>query len=69
MINCLTLAVEDINAKGGLLGRKISQINYDTQSNIQLYTQYATEAATKDHVAVGIRRDHVCLSGSDAAGA
>ena len=42
MINCLTLAVEDINAKGGLLGRKISQINYDTQSNIQLYTKYAT---------------------------
>ena len=30
MINCLTLAVEDINGKGGLLGRKISQINYDT---------------------------------------
>jgi len=52
MINCLTLAVEDINGKGGLLGRKISQINYDTQSNIQLYTQYATEAATKDRVAV-----------------
>jgi branched-chain amino acid transport system substrate-binding protein len=52
MINCLTLAVEDINAKGGLLGRKISQLNYDTQSNIQLYTQYATEAATKEHVSV-----------------
>ena len=52
MINCLTLAVEDINAKGGLLGRKINLINYDTQSNIQLYTQYATEAATKDRVAV-----------------
>jgi urea transport system substrate-binding protein len=52
MINCLTLAVEDINGKGGLLGRKISQINYDTQSNIQLYTQYATEAATKEKVAV-----------------
>ena len=51
MINCLTLAVEDINAKGGLLGRKIALKNYDTQSNIQLYTQYATEVATKEHVA------------------
>jgi urea transport system substrate-binding protein len=51
MINCLTLAIEDINAKGGLLGSKLEQINYDTQSNIQLYTQYATEAATKEHVA------------------
>ena len=69
MINCLTLAVEDINAKGGLLGRKIALINYDTQSNIQLYTQYATEAATKEHVAVGIRRDHVCFARSDAASA
>jgi branched-chain amino acid transport system substrate-binding protein len=52
MINCLILAVEDINAKGGLLGRKINLSNFDTQSNIQLYTQYATEAATKDRVAV-----------------
>ena len=52
MINSLTLAVEEINASGGLLGRPIKLINYDTQSNIQLYTQYATEAAVKEKVAV-----------------
>ena len=45
-------AVDEINAAGGLLGRKLQLINYDPQSNIQLYTQFATEAATKDKVAV-----------------
>lgn len=52
MINCLTLAVEDLNAKGGVLGKKLELINYDTQSNIQLYTQFATEAATKERASV-----------------
>ncbi len=52
MIACLDFAVEECNAAGGLLGREIQLIKYDPQSNIQLYTQYATEAATKDHVAV-----------------
>src|SRR5215475_5953328 len=52
MVATLDLAVNEVNAAGGLLGRKIQLINYDPQSNIQLYTQYATEAATKDKVAV-----------------
>ena len=52
MINCLTLAVEELNAKGGVLGREIALKNYDPQSNMQLYTQYATEAATKQKAAV-----------------
>jgi branched-chain amino acid transport system substrate-binding protein len=52
MIDCLNYVVEQINADGGLLGRKIQLINYDPQSNIQLYTQFATEAATKDKPAV-----------------
>ena len=52
MVATLDLAVEEINAAGGLLGREIELINYDPQSNIQLYTQYATEAATKEKVAV-----------------
>ena len=52
MIACLELAVDEQNAAGGLLGREIKLINYDPQSNIQLYTQYATEAATKERVAV-----------------
>ena len=52
MIACLNYAVDEINAAGGLLGRQIELKNYDPQSNIQLYTQFATEAATKDKVAV-----------------
>ncbi|MEZ0213715.1 MAG: ABC transporter substrate-binding protein [Xanthobacteraceae bacterium] len=51
MINALTLGVEELNAKGGLLGRPIALKNYDPQSNMQLYTQYATEAATKQKAA------------------
>ena len=46
------LAVADINAAGGLLGRQVELLTYDAQSNIQLYTQYATEAAAGERVAV-----------------
>jgi urea transport system substrate-binding protein len=52
MVDCLNYAVEEINGGGGLLGRQIKLISYDAQSNIQLYTQFATEAATKERVAV-----------------
>ena len=52
MIACLEFAVEEVNAAGGLLGRPVQLINYDPQSNIQLYTQFATQAATRDRAAV-----------------
>src|SRR5258707_561345 len=52
MVDAITLAVEETNAAGGLLGRQIKLINYDTQSNMQLYTQFAQQAALKDKVAV-----------------
>ena len=52
MIACLDFAVDEVNASGGLLGRPVQLTNYDPQSNIQLYTQFATEAATKDRAAV-----------------
>ena len=52
MVNALTLAVEEANAAGGLLGRQLKLINYDTQSSMQLYTQFAEQAALKDKVAV-----------------
>ena len=52
MVATLDLAVNEINAAGGVLGRKLELINYDSQSNIQLYSQYATEAATKEKVEV-----------------
>jgi urea transport system substrate-binding protein len=46
------LALEDINAAGGLLGRKVEAVAFDSQSNMQLYTQYAQELAVKHKVAV-----------------
>jgi urea transport system substrate-binding protein len=52
MVDALTLAVEEANAAGGLLGRQIKLINYDPQSSMQLYTQFAQQAALKDKVAV-----------------
>jgi urea transport system substrate-binding protein len=52
MVDALTLAVEEANAAGGLIGRQIKLINYDTQSSMQLYTQFAQQAALKDKVAV-----------------
>ncbi|TPW31562.1 urea ABC transporter [Martelella alba] len=52
MVYALELAVNEINAAGGLLGRPIEIVQYDTQSNIQLYSQYAQQLALKDKVAV-----------------
>ena len=52
MVDALTLGIEEANAASGLLGRQIKLINYDTQSNMQLYTQFAQQAALKDKVAV-----------------
>ena len=52
MVDALTLAVEEANAAGGLLGRPLELVNYDTQSSMQLYTQFAQEAALKEKVAV-----------------
>src|SRR5947209_5805775 len=52
MVDALTLAVEEANAAGGLLGRPIKLISYDTQSSMQLYTQFAQAAALKEKVAV-----------------
>src|SRR6185312_6754024 len=47
MVDALTLAVEETNAAGGLLGRQVKLISYDPQSNMQLYAQYAQDAALK----------------------
>lgn len=52
MVDALALAVEETNAAGGLIGRQIKLISYDPQSNMQLYTQYAQDAALKEKVAV-----------------
>jgi urea transport system substrate-binding protein len=52
MVDSLILAVDELNAAGGLLGHSVQLVNYDTQSTIQLYSQYAQELALKDKVAV-----------------
>lgn len=52
MIETTRMAIDDINAAGGLLGREVQLIEYDAQSSIQLYTQYATQAAAGDRAAV-----------------
>jgi urea transport system substrate-binding protein len=52
MVDALTLAIEEANAAGGLLGQQLKLVSYDPQSNMQLYTQYAQDAALKEKVAV-----------------
>ncbi len=47
---CMQMAVDEINDAGGLNGKKVRMISYDTQSNMQLYAQYAQQAALQDKV-------------------
>lgn len=42
------LAVEELNAAGGLLGRKLQLILYDSQSDIALYTKFAQQLVRQD---------------------
>src|SRR6185503_8876562 len=52
MVMATALAIDEINAAGGLLGRKIELIQYDTQSDIALYTKFAQQLAREDKVDV-----------------
>jgi urea transport system substrate-binding protein len=52
MVDATAMAVEELNAAGGLLGRKIELIQYDTQSDIALYTKFAQQLARDDKVDV-----------------
>jgi urea transport system substrate-binding protein len=45
-------AVEEINATGGLLGKQLDLIHYDTQSDIAKYTQFAKKLILDDEVVV-----------------
>ena len=51
-LQCLQLAVEEINRAGGLLGRPLELVTYDGQSNDQSYAQFAQQIALRDRVAV-----------------
>ena len=52
MVQTTEYAIGLLNAAGGLLGRQIQLINYDTQSSMQLYSQYAQQLVLKDRVDV-----------------
>lgn len=45
-------AVDVLNKAGGLLGRQIELITFDTQSNMQLYSQYAQQLVLQHKVDV-----------------
>ena len=48
----MRLAVGEINASGGLLGKQVEIVAYDTQSDMALYTQYARQLTREDNVDV-----------------
>ena len=52
MIQTTEYAVGVLNAAGGLLGRQIQLVSYDTQSSMQLYSQFAQQLILKDKVDV-----------------
>jgi urea transport system substrate-binding protein len=52
MVDATAMAVEEINGAGGLLGRQIQLIQYDTQSDIALYTKFAQQLVREDKVDV-----------------
>lgn len=48
--NALDLAVEHINANGGVLGEQIEVVSYDAQSEQSKYTQYANTSVLRDGI-------------------
>jgi branched-chain amino acid transport system substrate-binding protein len=52
MTNATNMAIDDINANGGVLGKKLKLAAFDTQSDDTKYTQYASQLALKEHPAV-----------------
>lgn len=51
-IKATAMAIDELNAQGGLIGRPIQLIFYDSQSNNQFDSQYATAALVRDKVDV-----------------
>ncbi len=52
MDQAVQMAVDELNAAGGLLGRQIKKIAYDTQSDMALYTKFGQTLARDDKVDV-----------------
>lgn len=51
-IKATAMAIDEINEAGGLIGRPVELIFYDSQSNNQFNSQYATQAFVRDKVDV-----------------
>lgn len=51
-MKALAMACDELNQAGGLLGRPIELVFYDSQSNNQFNSQYATQALVRDRVQV-----------------
>jgi len=49
---CAKMAIDQINAGGGLLGKKLEVKLYDSQTKMQMYNQYANQLALRDRVVV-----------------
>ncbi|WP_170432506.1 transporter substrate-binding protein [Ruegeria arenilitoris] len=54
MNKMLMLAIEEVNDAGGLLGKELEPVIYDPQTNMSLYSQFATQLSLKDRAAVAI---------------
>ncbi|GLO72736.1 ABC transporter substrate-binding protein [Phaeobacter inhibens] len=52
MDQAMRLAVKEINAAGGLIGKQVEVAAYDTQSDMALYSQYAQQLTRQDRVDV-----------------
>ena len=52
MDKAVTLAIEELNAAGGIAGKQLEKVAYDTQSNMALYTQFAQKITRQDKVDV-----------------
>lgn len=51
-MQAVAMAADEINKAGGLLGRPVEVVFYDSQSNNQLNAQFATQALLRDQVSV-----------------
>ena len=51
-IDATKLAIADINAHGGVLGKKLKLVLYDGQSSNDKYAQFASQCVLKNHAAV-----------------
>ena len=47
-IKSLRMAVDNINATGGVLGQRVELVSYDTLSDLNNYEKYAREVITRD---------------------